>query len=72
VKTAKGESYGILKADGPEEIVLATGPGTEAHIPRSDVREVQPGTVSLMPAGLDGILTPRELTDLVTYLRTAR
>src|SRR6185369_10710612 len=52
VKTSKGEQYGILKADGAEEIVLATGPGTEAHIPRGDVRELQPGAFSLMPAGL--------------------
>ncbi len=72
VKTSKGESYGILKSDGPEEIVLATGPGAEAHLPRGDVKEVQPGAFSLMPAGLDGILTARELTDLVTYLRTAK
>jgi len=72
VKTSKGEQYGILKTDGPEEVVLATGPGVETHIPRGEVKELQPGQFSLMPAGFDGILSAGELADLVAYLRTTK
>lgn len=72
VKTKKGEHYGILKSDGAEEIVLATGPGTEVRIPRGEVSGLQAAQVSLMPGGFDGILTPQELADLVAFLRTAK
>ncbi len=72
VKTKKGEHYGILKSEGAEEIILATGPGTEVRIPRGEVIQLQTSQASLMPTGFDGILTPQELADLVTYLRTAK
>jgi putative membrane-bound dehydrogenase-like protein len=72
VKTKTGDQPGILKKDAQDEVVLANGPTSEVHIPRSDVVSVQPGTVSLMPQGFDGILTPQELADLVAFLRTAK
>jgi putative membrane-bound dehydrogenase-like protein len=72
VKTKAGDQFGILKKDAQNEVVLANGPASEVHIPRSDVVSVQPGTVSLMPQGFDGILTPQELVDLVAFLRTAK
>jgi putative heme-binding domain-containing protein len=72
VKAKTGDQLGILKKEAPDEVVLANGPGTEAHIPRADVISLQPGTVSLMPQGFDGILNPQELADLVAFLRTAK
>ena len=35
----------------------------------SDIEEMQPGKVSVMPAGLDKQLTPQELADLVAFLQ---
>jgi len=72
VKTKKGDQLGILKKEAADEIVLANGPASEVHIPRTEIIGVQPGTVSLMPQGFDGILTPQELADLVAFLRTAK
>jgi putative membrane-bound dehydrogenase-like protein len=60
---------GVVRRESPEEIVLATGAGQETRIARNDVEEMQPGKVSVMPAGLDQQLTPRELSDLVAFLK---
>jgi putative heme-binding domain-containing protein len=72
VKTKSGDQLGILKKEAADEIILANGPASEISIPRKDVVSVQPGAISLMPQGFDGILTPQELADLVAFLRTAK
>jgi putative heme-binding domain-containing protein len=72
VHTKSGDQIGILKKEGADELVLANGPTSEISISRKDIVSVQSGTISLMPQGLDGILTPQELADLVAFLRAAK
>jgi putative heme-binding domain-containing protein len=73
VKTLSGADYiGIVKQDDASELVLATGPGAEARLPHGDIAQMEPGAVSLMPAGFDGIFTPQELADLVAFLQAAK
>ncbi len=73
VTTKGGEDFsGIIKKDAPDEVVLATGPETEQHIARADVATMRPGTVSIMPAGLDTILSKQELADLLAFLKAAK
>jgi putative membrane-bound dehydrogenase-like protein len=70
VRTKDGKVFnGIPKKDAPDEIVLILAADKEQRIAREDIEEVQPGKVSIMPAGLDKQLTPQELADLVTFLR---
>jgi putative heme-binding domain-containing protein len=71
--TKSGEDYsGALRKDTTEEIVLATGPDTEVRIARADIKETRPGTVSVMPAGLDEQLTRQEMADLLAFLKNTR
>ena len=63
---------GVLRQDAPDEIVLATGPNEEARVARTDIEDVQPSKVSVMPAGLDQQLSPAELADLVAFLKACR
>jgi putative heme-binding domain-containing protein len=73
VQTKSGAVHtGVLRPDGPLEIVLSTVSGVDTRIPRTDVTDMQPGTVSLMPPGLADVLTRSELADLVAFLRAAR
>jgi putative heme-binding domain-containing protein len=73
VTTKNGEvSGGLLRKDSPEEIVLAAGPGAETRIRRQDVVEMSPGTVSIMPQGLEGLMTKQELADLVAFLKATK
>ena len=73
VATKSGEELsGVLKKDAPDEVVLATGPGVEIRLARNDIIEMRPGTVSVMPQGLDEQLSRQELSDLVTFLKNTK
>ncbi len=73
VTTKNEEEYsGILKKDAADEVVLVTGPNAESRIARSDIAEMRPGTVSVMPQGLDEQLTKQELADLIAFLKATK
>lgn len=63
---------GVVRKDAPDELVLATGPREEARIPRSEIEQTRPGTVSIMPSGLDQQLSRQDLIDLIAFLKAAR
>jgi putative membrane-bound dehydrogenase-like protein len=73
VLTKGGEQYnGILRKDAADEVVLVTGPEAEARIARPEIAEMRPGSVSLMPAGLDQQLSKQDLADLVAFLKNTK
>jgi putative heme-binding domain-containing protein len=73
VTTKSGKIHnGLIRKDGPDGIVLATGPNQEVILARDDIEEIQPSKVSVMPAGLDQQLTERELADLVAFLKACK
>jgi len=73
VRTKSDEDYnGVLRKDSPEEIILATGPTTEVRIARSEIADLRPSTVSVMPAGLEQQLSKQELSDLVAFLKATK
>ncbi len=63
---------GLLKKDGPDEVVIALAADREERVARDQVEEIAPGTVSVMPAGLDRQITPGELADLIAFLKACR
>jgi len=70
VVTRDGEEQsGILQRETPEEVVLVTGVGGEVRMPRANIAELRPGTVSVMPQGLDTQLSGQELSDLLAFLK---
>jgi putative membrane-bound dehydrogenase-like protein len=73
VWTRSGATHaGVLRNEAIDEIVLADAAGEETRIARADILDLQPGTVSMMPAGLDALLTPQELADLLAFLKATR
>jgi putative heme-binding domain-containing protein len=73
VRTRSGQLHGgVLRNDAPDEVVLGAVSGPDTRIPRKDVAEIEPGTVSLMPPGYAELLTRQELADLLAFLRAAR
>ena len=63
---------GLIRKETPTELVLQTGVNKEERLAKSDVESRQPGTVSVMPAGMDQQLTSQELADLVEFLQSAK
>jgi putative heme-binding domain-containing protein len=73
VTTKDGKVHnGLIRKDAPDELVLATGVNQEVRLARSEVEEIQPSKVSVMPSGLDQQLSPQELADLVAFLKACR
>lgn len=71
VVTTSGKSInGLIRRESADEIVLATGAKEEVRIPRDEVEEIVPGTVSIMPAGLETQFTREQLADLVAFLKS--
>ena len=73
VTTASGATHGgVLRSDLTDTVVLVTGAGEEIRILRREIVDMQPGTVSVMPPGLDTQLSRQELTDLLAFLKATR
>ena len=68
VRTKTGENTGVIKEQLPDALVLDTGPGATLRIARSSLVAVEPVEFSVMPPGLEALLSPRELADLMAYL----
>jgi putative heme-binding domain-containing protein len=66
-------AYGIVTNQGSDALTLATGAATPAvRVTRKEIRDLSPGQFSLMPQGIDQILTPQELADVMAYLQSRR
>ena len=73
VDTTSGDRQsGIVRRNDGEGVVLVTGATQEVRIPRAEVKEMRPGTVSVMPSGLEQQLTPQELGDLLAFLKACK
>ena len=70
--TSGATHSGVLRSESPNEVVLATSAGEETRIPRQDIDEISPGTVSIMPSGFAEQLTQQELADLLAFLKATR
>ncbi len=66
-------AYGIIKSQNPQTVTLLTGAVTpDATVPAAEIAEMKAGAASLMPQGVDLILTPQELADLVAFLMSLK
>jgi putative heme-binding domain-containing protein len=73
VVTLSGKIHsGIIGRQSAEAIYLRGSDRSEVRILRSEIEEMHPARVSVMPKGLDRILRPEELGDLVAYLRSLK
>jgi putative heme-binding domain-containing protein len=72
-KTDGSLVLGLLSGQNHTAITLATNPLTPAlSIPRQQIASVAPAPASLMPQGIDRILSPAQLADLTAFLLSLR
>lgn len=73
IVTTGGKSFtGLVKKESSDAVILATSATETARIPRDEIEELRPGTVSIMPSGLEQQLTIQELADLIAFLKNAK
>lgn len=71
IQTVDGQTLlGVIQRETADTLFLLDATAVAKPIPRSSIKTIQPGTVSLMPQGLDQTMTKKELIDLVAYLDT--
>jgi putative membrane-bound dehydrogenase-like protein len=69
IETSDDFFSGVIGQQTADSILLKTGADAEVRIPKTDIVEMSPSTVSVMPAGLDSGMTREELLDLMAFLR---
>jgi putative heme-binding domain-containing protein len=73
VTTNEGDEYGgVVASESAEEIVLSIGADVRVRVAKADVAELRPGSVSVMPSGLEEQLSKQELADLLAFLKNTR
>src|SRR5439155_4355159 len=73
IELANGESLvAVISRNLPEAVVVTDATGQQRTLPRPQIVSMQPLPTSLMPNGLDRVLTDEELLDVAAYLRSCR
>ena len=60
---------GVITVETPTSLTLRTLTGQEQVILRSNIKSLQITGLSLMPSGLEAVLPPQAIADLLTYIR---
>ena len=63
---------GLLVKESVNKMFLSSGEGVVQSVTFGEIEEARYSNVSLMPDGLDKILKPEELADLVAYLKESK
>ena len=63
---------GRILEEETEQIRFVDATNNPKTLPRSQIADIKPSSVSLMPAGLDQALSRAELADLIAYLRSLK
>ena len=73
ILTAEGKAHsGVISRRTVQAVYLRAPDRTEIRLARADIEEIQPSNVSVMPQGLDRVLTEEELSNLVSFLSSRR
>jgi putative heme-binding domain-containing protein len=63
---------GLLVRETVDEMFLSSAERVVQSVPYREIKQARYSNVSLMPEGLDKILTPEEIADLVAYLNASK
>ncbi|HEX8521752.1 MAG TPA: neutral/alkaline non-lysosomal ceramidase N-terminal domain-containing protein [Tepidisphaeraceae bacterium] len=64
---------GIIKAETPASITLASGGATAASteaIARAKIKEIRATSVSMMPDGFEAALPPQQMADVIAFIKS--
>ena len=71
VVTDSGRTYnGVIESETANEIVLRTTDQRTIRLPHSEIEVLKQSSVSVMPQGIDKLLSPAELQDLLAFLKS--
>ena len=68
VKTKTDEYVGVIQEKKADAIILGTGVQSSVRIPRDEIVSTEIVDTSLMPQGLDQLLSQQEMADLMAFI----
>ncbi|MEQ1861468.1 MAG: PVC-type heme-binding CxxCH protein [Chthoniobacteraceae bacterium] len=66
---AGGEMAGLISAETANNVVLKLPGGVELPVLRGDIASQQPSNRSLMPEGVETVMKPQDVADLLAWIR---
>ena len=73
VVTAQGRVHtGLIMRQTTDTVFVQQQVGDPIAVPRDQIEQMQPSTVSLMPKGLDQALSEQQLADVIAWLKTLK
>jgi putative heme-binding domain-containing protein len=66
------ELFGLIASETETDVILKAQGGVLTTVKKSDIAQRAKQALSIMPAGLQALLSTQELVDLVEYLSTLR
>ena len=63
---------GLLVRETVDKMFLSSAEGVVQSVPYREIKQARYSNVSLMPEGMDQLLKPEEIADLVAYLRASK
>jgi putative heme-binding domain-containing protein len=73
ISTRDGTTYlGTVPRETPDTVYVTQVTGPPIGVPRHNIEKMEPSPSSLMPSGLDRLLSSQELGDLVAYLASLK
>ena len=64
------ELAGVITTETETSVTVRTALGTEETLLRKDIQSITGGGLSLMPEGLEAALMPKDLADLLAFLKS--
>ncbi len=62
---------GTIEQEAGDSVTLAHADGKRTTLPRSEIAEMKNAGISLMPEGLESVLTAESMRDLISYLQNS-
>ena len=73
VVTTQGKVHaGLIARQTADTVFVQQQVGKPIAVPRTEIEQLVPSTVSLMPKGLDQALTEQQLADVIAWLKTLK
>jgi len=66
------EVNGIIAAETPNSLTMHAAGGIEEVVLRSELKALNASGLSLMPEGLEAVLKPQDVADLIAYIKSVR
>jgi putative heme-binding domain-containing protein len=60
---------GVIASESANSVIIAMAGGVKENLLRSDIAELRASPLSLMPEGMEAVLAPQDIADLIAFVK---